>query len=121
MAEEEDVRRAALALPEVTEKLSYGTPAFYVAGRIFARLHDEPGVLVLWRASLEDRQLLLDAAPSKFFSTDHYRGHSSFRVRLPRIVVEELAECLAEAWDARAPRRLTTHHTESVTVWHPLT
>lgn len=107
MAEEEDVRRSALALPEVTEKLCYGTPAFYVAGKIFARLHDEPGVLVLWRESLEDRQVLLDADPSKFFTTDHYRGHSSVLVRLSRIDVAELAECVAEAWTARAPRRLT--------------
>lgn len=110
MAEEEDVRRSALALPEVTEKPSYGTPAFYVAGRIFARLHDEPGVLVLWRESLEDRQVLLDADPSKFFTTAHYRGHASVLVRLSRIGAEELAECLAEAWSARAPRRLSARN-----------
>lgn len=107
MAEEEDVRRTALALPEVAEKPSYGTPAFYVAGKIFARLHDEPGVLVLWRESLEDRQLLLDADPSKFFTTAHYRGHASVLVRLSQVDTQELAECLTEAWAARAPRRLT--------------
>ena len=56
MSNEADVRRLAVALPDVTEKTSYGTPAFYVAKKIFARLHDEPGVLVCLRADLGERQ-----------------------------------------------------------------
>src|SRR5690606_36213524 len=83
----------------------YGTPAFYVAGRIFARLHEEPGVLVCWRADTDERQALLDADPEKFFTTDHYRGHAGVLVRLGRVDVDELSELLAEAWQARAPKR----------------
>ena len=66
MSTEDDVRRLAMALPEVTERTSYGTPAFYVAGRIFARLHEDPGVLVCWRencfvpGSLEARNQRFD-------------------------------------------------------------
>ncbi|MFW5418360.1 MmcQ/YjbR family DNA-binding protein [Nocardiopsis sp. CNT-189] len=106
MSTEDDVRRLATALPEVTERPCYGTPAFYVSGRIFARLHDEPGVLVCWRASMEERQVLLDADPEKFFTTDHYRGHAGVLVRLGRVGTGEPAELLAEAWEARAPKRL---------------
>ncbi len=95
MIGEDRVRRLATRLPEVTEKPSYGTPAFYVAGRIFARLREEPGVLVCWRASPDDREILLQADPEKFFTTDHFRRHASV-----------LAELLAEAWEARAPKRL---------------
>ncbi|GAB3713331.1 MmcQ/YjbR family DNA-binding protein [Nocardiopsis nanhaiensis] len=107
MATEDDVRRIALELSEVTERLCYGTPAFYVAGKIFARFHDQPGVLVLWCASVEERQELLDSAPEVFCTTDHYRGHASVLVRLEQIGAEELAELLDEAWRFRGPRRLT--------------
>lgn len=106
MSTEEDVRRIATDLPEVTERPAYGTPAFYVAGTIFARLHDLPGVLVCWRADLQDRQELLDSDPDAFFTTDHYRDHPSVLVRLERVGPGELAELLTEAWEARAPRRL---------------
>lgn len=46
MSTEADDGRLATALPEVTERTFYGTPEFYVAGKIFARTHGEPGVLV---------------------------------------------------------------------------
>jgi hypothetical protein len=44
----DDVRRAALALPETTEKLSYGTPGFRVKDKLFARIREEGDVLVVW-------------------------------------------------------------------------
>jgi hypothetical protein len=84
-------------------------PAFYVAGRIFARLHEEPGVLVAWRDSVDDREALVAADPQKFFTTDHYRGHASILVRLDQVDADELSELLAEAWEARAPGRLRPH------------
>lgn len=96
----------ALAYPEVTERSCYGTPAFYVSGRIFARIHDEPGVLVLWRADLGEREALLQGEPDKFFTTDHYRGHASVLARLARLRTAELRELLGESWHARAPKRL---------------
>ncbi|MBQ1079871.1 MmcQ/YjbR family DNA-binding protein [Nocardiopsis sp. B62] len=107
MSGEDDVRRIALALPEVTERPCYGRPAFYASGRIFARLHDMPDVLVLWLSSAEHGQELRDAGPERFFTTDHYQGHASVLVRLGLVEVTELSELLDEAWRLRAPRRLT--------------
>lgn len=106
MSGEDDVRRAALALPGVTEGTSYGTLAFRVAGRIFARMHDEPGVLVCWRPDGDARDELLAADPEAFFTTAHYAGHASVLVRLDRVDAEELTELLTEAWESRAPARL---------------
>jgi hypothetical protein len=106
VSSEDDIRRLALALPEVTERSSYGTPGFYVAGKLFARIHDQPGVLVCWRESLEDRDVLLASDPATFFTTDHYRGHASVLVRFDRVDGGELAELLTDAWRARAPKRL---------------
>ena len=106
MSSLQDVRDAVTSLPEVTERTSYGTPAFDVAGRIFARVLEDPEILVCWRADLGEREALLQADPDVFFTTDHYRDHPSVLVRLPRIDPATLAEVLYEAWAARAPRRL---------------
>lgn len=62
MSAEDDVGRLATALPEVTERTSYGTPAFYVAGKNFARMHEEPGVPVCWRHDSGGPGTLLEAA-----------------------------------------------------------
>lgn len=106
MATEDDVRGVAKDLPQVTEGSSYNTAAYYVARKIFARMHEEPGVLICWRDSLEEREALLAADSTKFFTTDHYKGHASVLVRLENVDVDELSELLTEAWYARAPKRV---------------
>ncbi|MCI9888008.1 MmcQ/YjbR family DNA-binding protein [Micrococcales bacterium 31B] len=108
MSTEDDVRSLAGSLPKVTERTSYGTPAFYVAGKIFLRFHEEPGVLVCWRKDLSERELLLATGEGKFLSTSHYAGHASVLVRLSLVGLDELAELVTEAWEARAPKRPTT-------------
>ena len=112
MAAEDDVRRLALALPEVTERPSYGLPGFRVADKLFARIHEEPGVLVLWRTSVIDSKELVLAAPDRFFTTPHYQDHPIVLLRLAAVGVPELAELLTDAWAARASARLRRHRTQ---------
>lgn len=64
MTTEDDVRRIALALPSTFERPSYGSPGFRVQDRLFARVHEEPGVLVVFRSSVEDRDELIASAPA---------------------------------------------------------
>ncbi|QHC60005.1 MmcQ/YjbR family DNA-binding protein [Rathayibacter sp. VKM Ac-2760] len=106
MSDDDDVRRLALLLPGTEERTAYGTPAFYAGPRMFARLHERPGVLVAWRADLGEREALLQSDPETYFTTSHYDGHPSVLVRLERIDADELGRLLREAWEARAPRRL---------------
>lgn len=106
MATEDDVRRLALRLPETTEKPSYGTPGFRVRDKLFARIHEEPGVLVLWRNSEEEKLELTRAEPGKFFTTPHYNGYFTVLLRLAAVDVKELTELLTEAWLVRAPQKL---------------
>jgi hypothetical protein len=105
MASEDDVRAIALGLPATEERPSYGTPGFRVKDRLFARIR-EPGVLVVWCADEGEKDFLLRADPEKFFTIPHYDGHASVLVRLAAVDRDELAELLAEAWRARAPKRL---------------
>ncbi len=103
---EDDVRRAALSLPATTEKPSYGTPGFRVRDKLFARIREEGDVLVVWVDGLEEKDVLLAAAPDRFFTTPHYDGHPTVLVRFDAVEVDELTELLTDAWMVRAPARL---------------
>lgn len=75
MTTEDDVRRIATALPGAYEQASYGrSPSWRTKPRIFAWIHDDDGALVLWAASLEEKEAMLAADRGKFFTTSHYDG-----------------------------------------------
>ncbi len=105
MVSDSDVRELALALPETMELPAHGRPGFRVADRLFARLR-EPDVLVLWVGGLDEKDFLLAAEPTKFFTVPHYDGHPSVLVRLAEVDREELGALLEDAWRVRAPRRI---------------
>jgi len=101
-----DVRELALSLPETIEKSSYGTPGFRVKDRLFARMREEPGVLAIWCADLNEKEFLIRAEPEKFFTVAHYDGYAMVLVRLEAVDREELLELLTESWRLRGPKRL---------------
>jgi hypothetical protein len=103
---EDDVRRAALALPATTEKPSYGTPGFRVRDRLFARIRPEGDSVVVWCADLAEKEALVETEPNKFFTTPHYDGHPSVLLKMAAVDAEELAEVLADSWRVRAPAGL---------------
>jgi hypothetical protein len=103
------VRRLALALPEVEEGLSYGTPAFRVKGKLLARLREDGETLVL-KVEMGECDLLMQANPATFFTTDHYRNYPSVLIRLPKVRVSELRELLWDSWRFCAPKRLAAAH-----------
>jgi hypothetical protein len=98
------VRSLALALPEVVETTSYGTPSFKLRRRMIARLR-ETDVLVV-RIDLADKDFLTQSRPETYFTTPHYDGYPAVLVRLPAIEREELGELLTAAWRFVAPVRL---------------
>jgi hypothetical protein len=105
MASEDDVRAIALALPETSERSSYGTPGFRVKDTLFARIR-EPGVLMVRTADEAEKDFLIRAEPEKFFTIPHYDGYPSVLVRLAAVDREELRELLTDAWRTRAPKRV---------------
>ena len=50
----------------------------------------------------DEKQMLLDADPAKFFTTGHYNGYPAVMVRLSRIDPDELAALITDAWRTRA-------------------
>jgi hypothetical protein len=106
MVTEDDVRAAALSLPETTEKPSYGTPGFRVKDRLFARIREEGDVLVVWCSDLGEKEALIASEPDKFFTTPHYDGHPMVLVRFDAVDDDELRELLTESWRIRAPKKV---------------
>jgi hypothetical protein len=103
---EEDVRRAALALPETSEKPYNRRPGFRVRSTLFARIHELPDTLMVGCPDLDERNELLAAEPGTFFITPHYDDYPAVLVRLNEIDFDELTELLVESWRVSAPKRL---------------
>ena len=94
MATEADVHRIALAMPGVTERLSWGQPAWF-ARTLMARIW-EPGVLT---AKTDEREALAGTEPETFFWTPHHeRSPQLVLVRLDRIDGKLLAELLQDSY-----------------------
>jgi hypothetical protein len=120
MATWEDVRRIALALPEVTEDLSRGQHHWNVRGKGFVWERPlRPADLVALGADAPDgpilgvrvehlgiKDALLADAPDVFFATPHFDGYPAVLLRLQRIGVQELREVVEESWLTRAPKRV---------------
>ena len=104
-----DVCELALALPEVEESTSYGTPAFKVRGKLFVRLKED-GESIVVRIEEADRALRLQADPKAFYITDHYVAYPWMLVRLSAVAQGDLAELLRDAWRLRAPGRLAVQY-----------
>lgn len=112
MADADDVRRIALALPHVLEIDSDGFD-FRVANRGFVWSYPErrPGkprmlrtdVAVLYVGDEAEKQALLQGEPERFFTTPAYDGWPLVMLRLPLVEVERLKELITDAWRMRSP------------------
>ena len=98
------MRAIALALPEVEEGTSYGTPAFRVRRKLIARLREE-GVLVVM-IDLADKEFLIKSQPKTYFSMAHYDGYPDVLVRLKAADKKGMTELLSASWRFVAPARL---------------
>lgn len=68
-------------------------------------------VIVFWVESEAAKQVLVQDPLSPFFTTPHFDGYAAVLVRASRLREldrAELAEVIAEAWLARAPKRLAS-------------
>lgn len=125
MADWDDVRRTAMALPEVTEHVSK-------AGILQWKVRDRG---VVWERPLRrgDLEALGDAAPDGpilgayvpdlgakealiaddpgvYFTTPHFDGYPVVLVELNKIAADDLDELIGEAWLSRAPKRLAREY-----------
>jgi len=117
MVSAEQLRTLALSLPEVTGGVGEnGQIGFEVGGKGLAWTYLArpapkakrvlvPGVVAV-RCTMETKELLLEAAPERFFTDDHYRGYPAVLARLDQVEADELAGLLRQAWKIVAPKAI---------------
>jgi len=128
VANQSDVRRIALALPDVTEEADHPFAFAVRAGKkdkgfVWAwaervtpgkpRVHNLD-VLAVRVPNLGEKEMLLASDPDKFFTTPHYDGHASVLLNLPAIEVDELAELITESWRIRAPKKVLDRYADGL-------
>jgi hypothetical protein len=118
MADEDDVRRIAATLPEVTAEVDGGGQLKVTfRGKLLAWSWLErpdaagprvpnPSVLALRVSGQSEKEELLASEPDIFFTEPHYDGYPAVLARLEAIGADELAELITDAWRLRAPKRL---------------
>ena len=117
MADADDVRRLALALPHV-EEIDCDGFDFRVGGKGFVWSYPErqPGqrrvlrtdIAVLYVGDEAEKQALLLGEPAVFFTTPGYDGWPLVMLRLAEVDAGRLAELMTDAWRMRAPAELAT-------------
>src|SRR5438105_3436849 len=91
------VRQIAQTLPGAEESTSYGTPAFKVRKKLFARQHQDGESLVIG-VDFEEREEMIVAAPEKFYITDHYLNYPYMLLRMSKVNDDELRDLLIGSW-----------------------
>jgi hypothetical protein len=120
VADQSDVRRIIMSLPETAEAddrfgftvLSRGSKHKEIAWAWNERVEPgEPkvpnvGVVAIRVANLQEKDALIAADPAKFFTEPHYNHFPAVLVRLAEVGTDELEELITDAWRHMAPRRL---------------
>jgi uncharacterized protein YdhG (YjbR/CyaY superfamily) len=107
------VRRMAAKLPSVSEKLSHGTPTFFVEKdkgvfAMFADNHHEDGHLALWVPVPDGLQpLLIEDAPKTYFKPPYVGSSGWVGIELDQIPDDALQIHMREAWQLVARKRKT--------------
>jgi hypothetical protein len=94
-----------LDLPGVEETTTWGEPCLKAHGKLWvwwSPSEDAP----VFKVALEEREILVEAEPERFFFTAHYRNHPLVLVR-PEMLDSDWARAnLIRVWRAQAPKRL---------------
>jgi hypothetical protein len=103
------VREICLALPEVTEKLSHGSPTWFVKKTFVSFAdHTHGGPLAIWCAAAPGAQEeAVEKEPNRFYRTPYVGVRGWLGVRLDVDVDwDEVAAIIEDAYRQVAPKRL---------------
>ena len=101
----DDVRKFALAWPEVEDGTSYGTPALKVRKKLLARLKEDGDSLVMPGVPQDEREMLVESQPKIFYFTDHYRDYPMVLIRLSKAKRATVEPLLRRHWRTLASKK----------------
>jgi hypothetical protein len=117
LANQDDVRRIALALPGAVERedrFAFAVPNRHklkdFAWVWLERLRPQKprvarqDVRAVRVSSQDEKSMLIAAEPDKFFTEPHYNNFPAVLVRLDTVSIDELTELITDAWTCQAPR-----------------
>ena len=105
------LRKLCLALPEATERLSHGEPAWFVRGKktfVTYANHHHDHRLAFWCAAPDGAQeILTGSQPDRFFVPPYvgHRGWLGVYLDVP-VDWDHVADLVADAYRVVAPKRL---------------
>ena len=94
----DDVRKIALAWPEVEDGTSYGTPALKVRKKMLTRLREDNDSLVMPGVPIDEREMLIERHPKVFYFTDHYRDYPMVLIHLSKAKRPHVEPLLRRRW-----------------------
>jgi hypothetical protein len=94
----DDVRKIALAWPEVEDGSSYGTPALKVRKKLLVRLREDGDSLVMPGVPPDERDMLVESQPKLFYFTDHYKDYPFVLIRLSKAKRATVEPLLRRHW-----------------------
>ena len=107
----QNIRAAALELPETEERRSHGQPTFFVAGKQFAQFRDNHHgdgrtVVCVRVSSLDEQAMLLETDPVTYSKPAYMPSWLSISVAGQNVDWDHVADRIAISWELAAPRRL---------------
>lgn len=107
----EGVRGICLSFPEVTERLSHGSPSFFIRGKtlcMFVDDHHGDGRLAIWCPAFPGvQEELVEQEPDRFFRPPYVGPSGWVGVRLERDVDwDEIRSILADSYRKVGPKKL---------------
>jgi hypothetical protein len=94
-----------LGLPGVEESTSWGQPTLKAHGKLWVwwSPHEDAPV---FKVPIEEREVLVEAEPARFFVTPHYRSHPLVLVRPEHLDLAWAKANLLRTWRLQAPKRV---------------
>lgn len=95
----------SLKLPGVADAVSWGQPCLKAHGRLWFFWNPKWNAPV-FKVPFEERDMLIEADPETFFTTDHHRSWELVLARPERLDPEWARANLLRVWRKQAPKKL---------------
>lgn len=104
-----EVRRLALALPEVSEEPHFHLASFRVKGKIFATLAPDGSYLNVFVEDAQ-REMMTAVDPEVYESLWWGKKIAYLHVHLAAAKARDVAALLRSAWERKAPKKLLAQY-----------